>query len=219
MGSPPQNGISPVSNSTSPAGRDRWWAFNELFCPTPFPSQNTPLSMVMPGRWVPACLAPRRMKPNPGTAAVWEGGLWSGFAFHPVLAGLAEAVYSCLLRKQHRFRLMLKRQTRFGKRGTGIYTKAASDQTSIVKKTNWLGSRFWRNLVVKKQRWVKMVDAECVPRTHNKGEGLIPTRTDMLPSYSWVSFLPLPASYCTHHKPKQQQGCVINTRKLINCRD
>lgn len=48
------------------------------------------------------------------------------------------------------------------------------------KKNNWLGSRFWRNLVIKKQRWVKMADAECVPRTHNT-EGLIPTRTDMPP--------------------------------------
>lgn len=45
--------------------------------------------------------------------------------FHPVLAGLAEAVYSRLLRKQHRLQLVLKRQTDFAKQGIGIYTKAA----------------------------------------------------------------------------------------------
>uniref|UniRef100_A0A8C0EKY3 Uncharacterized protein n=1 Tax=Bubo bubo TaxID=30461 RepID=A0A8C0EKY3_BUBBB len=77
MGSPPQNGISPVSNSISPAGRDCWGALNELLFPTPCPSQNTAFSMVMPGRWVPACLAPRRMKPNPGTAALREGVFYS----------------------------------------------------------------------------------------------------------------------------------------------
>lgn len=49
--------------------------------------------------------------------------------FHPVLAGLAEAVYSRLLRKQHGLQLVLKRQTDFGRQRIGIYTKATSDLT------------------------------------------------------------------------------------------
>lgn len=60
---------------------------------SPLHSQARTLPLAMARKCVPACTAPRKMKPNPGTAAVWEGGPWSSFVFHPVLAGYSSSLF------------------------------------------------------------------------------------------------------------------------------